>query len=99
MKTRFYGGVTTATVLPPAGADLDSVHDAYVAMALVGTVTDAQRTIFQSAARRLMEEQGAEAIMLGGTDLALVFDEHSTPYPLIDCAAIHADAIASHAMA
>lgn len=42
METRFYGGVTTATVLPPAGADLDIVHDAYVAMALAGTVTDAQ---------------------------------------------------------
>jgi aspartate racemase len=99
MESRFYGDVTTAAVLPPAGADLDSVHEAYVAMALAGAVTDAQRTIFQSAARRLIEEQRAEAIMLGGTDLALVFDEQSTPYPLIDCAAIHADAIASRAIA
>jgi aspartate racemase len=98
METRFYGGATTATVLPPGGADLDRVHEAYVAMALAGTVTDAQREIFQSAARRLIEEQGAEAIMLGGTDLALVFDEQSTPYPLIDCAAIHVDAIASRAI-
>lgn len=99
MSSRFYGGVATATVLPPDGADLDAVHDAYVAIASAGTVTDVQRTIFQSAARRLMEEQGAEAIMLGGTDLVLVFDEQSTRYPLIDCAAIHADAIASRASA
>ena len=46
----------------------------------------------------MIEEEGAEAIMLGGTDLALVFDEKSSPFPLIDCAAIHADAIADRAL-
>jgi aspartate racemase len=98
MESRFYGGVTTATVLLPVGSDLEDVHDAYVTMATAGAVTDVQRTIFHSAARRLIEEEGAEAIMLGGTDLALVFDEKSSPYPLIDCAAIHADAIADRAL-
>ena len=98
MESRFYGGLTTATVLLPVGTDLEDVHDAYVTMATAGAVTDVQRTIFYSAARRLIEEEGAEAIMLGGTDLALVFEEKSSPYPLIDCAAIHADAIAHRAL-
>jgi aspartate racemase len=99
MESRLYGGVTTATVLPPTGADLEAVHDAYVKMAVVGIVTDAQRDVFHSAARRLIENEGAEAIMLGGTDLALVFDERSSPYPLIDCAALHVEAIAQRALA
>ena len=97
MESRFYGGVTTATVLLPVGTDLEDVHDAYVTMATAGAVTDVQRTMFHSAARRLIEEEDAEAIMLGGTDLALVFDEESSP-SLIDCAAIHADAIADRAL-
>jgi len=31
---------------------------------------------------------------LGGTDLVLVYDERTSDFPLIDCASIHADAIA-----
>lgn len=98
MESRFYGGVSSAEVLPPAGTELDQVHDAYVAMAAAGQVTLAQTAIFQAAAHRLMHDQAAEAVMLGGTDLALVFDERTAAFPLIDCAAIHADAIAAGAM-
>jgi aspartate racemase len=96
MESRFYGSLTHAAVIPPL-KDLESVHQAYVAMAAAGVAQDAQRAIFYSAARSLIEEQGAEAIMLGGTDLSLVFDERTSPFPLVDCAAIHADAIMAHA--
>jgi aspartate racemase len=98
METRFYGGVTSAELVPPGGSDLDDVHHAYVTMAAAGTVTYAQRTIFESVCQRLLKEQNVEAIMLGGTDLALVFDEQRTDFPLVDCASIHADAIARWAM-
>ena len=37
--------------------------------------------------------------MLGGTDLALAFDEKTTPFPILDCAGIHADAVAALALA
>jgi aspartate racemase len=98
METRFYGCLTQAAVVPPPEEDLGEVHQAYVAMAAAGIATEAQRAVFYSAARRLIERQGAEAIMLGGTDLALVFDENTSPFPLVDCAAIHADAIVAHAV-
>ena len=93
METRFYGGVKNATLVPPSGADLDAVHDAYVAMAAAGVVTEAQRAVFYAASERLMRDDGAEAIMLGGTDLALAFRAGDGAFPLIDCAGIHADAI------
>jgi len=93
METRFYGGVKNATLVPPTGPDLDSVHNAYVAMAAAGVVTDAQRAVFHNASERLMRDDGVEAIMLGGTDLALAFDARDTKFPLVDCAGIHADAI------
>jgi aspartate racemase len=48
---------------------------------------------------RLLENQGAEAILLGGTDLALAFNEQTAEFPLVDCAGIHADAIAQLAIA
>lgn len=94
MNTRFYGGVSTASVVSPSGQDLDDVHEAYVAMASAGVVTEAQRAVFEAAIQRLLQDEGAEAIVLGGTDLALAFDERTSTVPLIDCAGIHADAIA-----
>ena len=98
METRFYGSVTSAEIVPPSGNDLDSVHDAYVAMAAAGAVTAAQRAVFTAASQRLLKEKGVEAIMLGGTDLALVFSEQTTDFPLVDCAGIHVDAIVRLAM-
>lgn len=93
METRFYGGIGSAEIIPPSGGDLDDVHQAYVAMAASGVVTEAQRSTFDHVSRKLLSENGAEAIMLGGTDLALVYNQQDTPFPLVDCAAIHVDAI------
>ena len=97
METRFYGGLSTVEVVPPSGQDLQDVHEAYVAMAASGIVTGAQRAIFTTVSKKLLEESQVEAIMLGGTDLALAFNERNTEFPLVDCAGIHADAIANFA--
>jgi len=93
METRLYGGVSRVEVVPPSGQDLEDVHQAYVAMAASGIVTEAQRAVFAAVSKRLLKESGIEAIMLGGTDLALVFNERDAEFPLIDCAGIHADGI------
>lgn len=97
MQSRFYGALTKAEVLVPEGARLTEVHDAYVAMATAGVVTDAQRGCFFTASRELMAA-GAEAIMLGGTDLALAFAGTAPDFPVLDCAAVHAGAIARAAL-
>jgi len=57
-------------------------------------VTEAQRSVFNDVSHRLLRDQGAEAVLLGGTDLALAFNEKTAEFPLVDCAGIHADAIA-----
>lgn len=98
MESRLYGGVTTATVIPPSDTEIHAVHDAYVSMAASGTVTDVQRAVFYAAAHRLIDEQNVDAIMLGGTDLALVFDKETAPFPIVDCASIHVDVIAEKAL-
>jgi len=98
METRFYARIASAEIIPPCEPDLDDVHQAYISMAASGLVTDQQRSIFYTASHRLLENYGAEAIMLGGTDLALVFSEDTTEFPLIDCAGIHANAISRFAI-
>jgi aspartate racemase len=93
METRLFGGVTSAEIFPPSGNYLDDVHDAYVTMAATGVATDAQRAVFAAASRQLLKDRGVEAIMLGGTDLALIFNDQTSDFPLVDCAEIHIEAI------
>jgi aspartate racemase len=63
-----------------------------------GVVTEAQRRVFDTVCQRLLVEQGAEAIMLGGTDLALAFDETTARFPIVDCAGIHVASITKLAL-
>ncbi len=98
METRFFGGITSAEIVPPSGDDLNDVHDAYVTMAASDVVTGAQRAVFIAACQRLLVNRGVEAIMLGGTDLALIFNEQTADFPLVDCAGIHVEAIVHLAM-
>ena len=93
MESRLYGGMPSVEIVAPEGAAMDQVHNAYIEMAGIGRVTDAQRRIFFAVGRHLCQERGAEAIMLGGTDLFLAFVGQETPFPLVDCADIHVDAI------
>ncbi|HYD06272.1 MAG TPA: aspartate/glutamate racemase family protein [Reyranella sp.] len=92
METRLYGGVSSAELIAPEGEMFGLVGDTYSAMATVGKVTDAQREVFFTAGHALMA-RGAEAIMLGGTDLFLAFQGRPVPFPLVDNADIHVDAI------
>ena len=92
METKLYGSISSAELIAPDGERFGQVGDAYSAMAGIGKVTDAQRQIFFTAGRELMA-RGAQAIMLGGTDLFLAFVGQPPPFPLVDCADIHIDAI------
>ena len=92
MNTRLYGGVSTAELIVPEGETFDHVGASYMAMAQIGRVTDQQRDVFFKAGDALMK-RGAQAIMLGGTDLFLAFAARERPFPLVDCADIHVDAI------
>jgi aspartate racemase len=93
METGLYGGITSARVVRPEGEAFDQVHDAYVTMATAGHVTDAQRRVFFSAGQHLCQAQGAEAIVLGGTDLFLAFAGQDCGFPVLDCAEVHIDAL------
>ena len=92
MQTGLYGGVKAAELIAPAGEDFEQVAAAYMAMAQIGRVTDQQREVFFKAGDALMK-RGAQAIMLGGTDLFLAFQGREAPFPLVDCADIHVEAI------
>jgi aspartate racemase len=92
MDTRLYGSITCATVLVPEGDEFEAVQADYGAMATVGRVSDAQRRTFHEAGRRL-HARGAEAVLLGGTDLFLAFHGQPCDFPVVDLADVHVEAI------
>jgi aspartate racemase len=77
---------------------LSQVNDDYMAMAIAGTASPAQRERLLGAGQRLVHDQGAEVVLLGGTDLNLVYGGASLDFPVIDSAMVHADAIVRAAL-
>ncbi len=97
MASALYGRLKGIEVVAPAGAALDQVHQAYVDMAVSGAVTEAQRRVFFDSGRKLTEDAGAEAVLLGGTDLFLAFGGQEPGFKAIDCALLHMADIAEEA--
>ena len=94
MESHFYAGLSSVeTVIPPPSM-IRSVHDAYISIAKSAAVSDNERTVFDSACQWFLDVEKVDAVLLGGTDLTLVYAEGNAPFPIVDCAAIHADAIA-----
>jgi aspartate racemase len=93
MRTGLYGGITAARIVVPEGEALEDVHKNYIEMAGVGRVTEAQRRVFLANGEWLCRERGADAILLGGTDLFLAFAGRDCGFPVLDSADIHVEAI------
>ncbi|WP_306145547.1 aspartate/glutamate racemase family protein [Roseibium sp. MMSF_3412] len=93
MRSGMYGKLAPVDVLAPAGDDLKQVHEAYVALVQSDVPSRDLKDVFVRTGRALVE-RGAEAVLLGGTDLNAVFTAKETAFPVIDCAGIHAEDIA-----
>ncbi len=98
MQSRLYGGVSTVEVVLPQGESFDATHNAYVAMAGAGQANDQQRELLFSVGNDLCSKQGAEAVVLAGTDLFLAFEGHDCGFPTIDSARVHIDALFRESM-
>jgi aspartate racemase len=99
METGLYGGISSAHIVPPEGDALEQAHANYVAMATEGRVSDAQRQAFFSIGQHLCRVQGAEAVILGGTDLYLAFAGQDCGFPVLDCAEVHIEALYQRSLA
>ncbi len=88
MRTRLYGQLRR-TAAVACDDEIDTLGQLYQDMAISGVCTDAQRELFFDAGRRMVVEQGADAIVLAGTDLNLAFEGRDPGYPVIDALDVH----------
>ena len=93
METSLYGQLEHTKAVHP-GAETQRVADAYIEMATSGQCSDATRALFFDAGRRMVQEKGADAIILAGTDLGLAFDDHDPGYNVIDALDVHVNVLA-----
>ena len=99
MQTSLYGALADLDPIAPPGDDLGQVHDDYIAVAIAGTSLPEQGERLLAAGASLVRDHGAEAVLLGGTDLSLVYKNADVDFCVIDSAAAHADAIVQAALA
>lgn len=98
MQSRVYGGLANIEAVLPPGDSFDATHNAYVAMASAGQANDEQRELLFAIGKDLCQQQGAELIVLAGTDLFLAFDGRDCGFPTIDSALVHIDALLRESM-
>ncbi len=96
MRTRLYGQLARTEAIA-LDDDIEEIGQTYQEVAVAGICTPAQRELFINAGRRMMGE-GAEAIVLAGTDLNLAFDGQEPGYPVIDALDVHVAALADLAI-
>lgn len=87
MRTRLYGQLTRTRAIA-LDDQIETLGQTYQDVAVTGRCTPDQRAAFLAAGRQMIA-QGAEAIVLAGTDLNLAFDGTDPGYPVIDALDIH----------
>ncbi|MEM8541680.1 MAG: aspartate/glutamate racemase family protein [Pseudomonadota bacterium] len=73
--------------------DIEKLGAAYMELAHSGFCSDDNREFLINAGATMVSEQGAEAVLLAGTDLGLAFDGQQTSYPVIDALEVHVAAL------
>ncbi|SEQ98016.1 aspartate racemase [Amphritea atlantica] len=95
MEQDFYKGRLTAQhgirVLVPDAADQASVHRIIYDELCQGQINDDSRQVYLKIIASLAE-QGAQAVILGCTEIALLIRQSDTSVPVYDTTAIHAAA-------
>ena len=80
-------------VITPQDAEQDEVHRIYMTELLPGVVRDASRERLVSLIDRMRERDGIEAVVLGGTELAIILTASEyAGVAVLNTAQVHVDA-------
>jgi aspartate racemase len=92
LESRLFGALEgIETVMPDAG-EIDQIQNLYKEF-VDGRGSDAKADELRAIARKFVSRDGAQSILIAGTDLSDVFTEADAGFPMIDCARVNIDAI------
>jgi aspartate racemase len=97
VESRMFGRLGVEVVMPRPD-EVDRIHNTYLDV-LYDRSTPAQIDGLRELAHTLIKRDGAESVLLAGTDLSMALDESNTGFPTIDCAGVHIAAITRRLLA
>jgi aspartate racemase len=86
------------TSLAPSGDDAEETHRIIYDELVHGVVRDESRVALQAVAGRLLDA-GAQAVVLGCTELAMILGPGDLPVPVLDSTALHVHSLLDAATA
>lgn len=98
METDVFGTIPEQMIAKLRPPLLDKIHTIYNDIALYGKRgTQPEVQLLEDAAREVIDQGGAKAILLAGTDLSSFYAEQPPTYPFLDVARLHIDEIVRRA--
>lgn len=89
MESALFGELGEVEVIRWTPDELNYIHDTYAELARTGKGSPEQHKELTALAHTIITRDGVDAIILAGTDLAVLFNEGNTDFPYIDCAELH----------
>jgi aspartate racemase len=93
VESAMFGALTGVEVVRPRPQEIDYIHKTYFQLASTGAGGDLEHEGLTNLAATLIRRDAVDAIILAGTDLALIFDESNISFPHLDCARVHLNEI------
>ena len=93
MQGSLWGQLEGADIVKPSPKEMDFIGKAYQRILDTQQADPGDAAGLRRIAADLQHRDGVEAILLAGTDLALMFDEANAGFPAIDVARLHIEAI------
>jgi aspartate racemase len=97
VESRMFGRLGIDVVMPKPD-EIDFINNAYLDV-VYDRSTPATIDRLRELAHTFIKRDGAEAVLLAGTDLSMVLSESNAGFPTIDCAGVHIAAITKQLLA
>jgi len=99
VESDMFGRLSDYDVVRPLAEEIAFIHGAYTDIVASGAGVPAQVNALRQITQRLIADEGIEAIVVAGTDFALLPDGAWTGIPIVDCAALHIEEIMRQTLA
>ena len=87
VQTKMFGRLGVDVVMPEP-EEIETINNAYLDV-VYDRATPATLDRLRELAHTMMTRDGAEAVLLAGTDLSMVMNEQNAGFPTLDCAGVH----------
>jgi aspartate racemase len=99
IETDLFGSLSEFEVIRPRGNEFDIINAIYLELVASAAVSEAQADRLRTIAREMMERERLDAIVLAGTELALIGDWHELKPRIVSAADLHVAEIVRRAIA